>query len=66
MSMIAYKIGIKKPSFYKHFSSKDEIVECSKFRIPYEVRFKTLILLLNPSVGILDCLYPIVMNSFRD
>ena len=27
MSMIADKIGIKKPSLYKHFSSKDEIVE---------------------------------------
>ena len=27
MSMIAEKIGIKKPSLYKHFSSKDEIVE---------------------------------------
>ncbi len=27
MSMIADKIGIKKPSLYKHFESKDEIVE---------------------------------------
>lgn len=27
MSLIADKIGIKKPSLYKHFSSKDEIVE---------------------------------------
>lgn len=27
MSMIADKIGIKKPSLYKHFDSKDEIVE---------------------------------------
>lgn len=27
MSMIADKIGIKKPSLYKHYSSKDEIVE---------------------------------------
>ena len=27
MSMIAEKIGIKKPSIYKHFDSKDEIVE---------------------------------------
>ncbi len=27
MSMIADKIGIKKPSLYKHFLSKDEIVE---------------------------------------
>lgn len=27
MSMIADKIGIKKPWLYKHFSSKDEIVE---------------------------------------
>ena len=27
MSMIADKIGIKKPSLYKHFSSKKEIVE---------------------------------------
>ena len=27
MSMIADKIGIRKPSLYKHFSSKDEIVE---------------------------------------
>ena len=27
MSIIADKIGIKKPSLYKHFSSKDEIVE---------------------------------------
>lgn len=27
MSMIADKIGIKKPSLYKHFQSKDEIVE---------------------------------------
>ena len=27
MSMIADKIGIKKPSLYKHFKSKDEIVE---------------------------------------
>ena len=27
MSMIADKIGIKKPSLYKHFSSKDEIVD---------------------------------------
>ena len=27
MSMIADKIGIKKPSLYKHFSSKDEIVK---------------------------------------
>ena len=27
MSMIADKIGIKKPSLYKHFSSKGEIVE---------------------------------------
>ena len=27
MSMIADKIGIKKPSLYKHFSSKDEIME---------------------------------------
>lgn len=27
MSMIANKIGIKKPSLYKHFDSKDEIVE---------------------------------------
>lgn len=27
MSMIADKIGIKKPSLYKHFSSKDEILE---------------------------------------
>lgn len=27
MSMIADKIGIKKPSLYKHFTSKDEIVE---------------------------------------
>lgn len=27
MSMIADKIGIKKPSLYKHFSSKDEIIE---------------------------------------
>ena len=27
LSMIADKIGIKKPSLYKHFSSKDEIVE---------------------------------------
>lgn len=27
MSMIADKIGIKKPSLYKHFSSKSEIVE---------------------------------------
>lgn len=27
MSMIADKIGIKKPSLYKHFSSKEEIIE---------------------------------------
>lgn len=27
MNMIAEKIGIKKPSIYKHFESKDEIVE---------------------------------------
>ena len=27
MSMIANKIGIKKPSLYKHFDSKDKIVE---------------------------------------
>ena len=27
MSMIADKIGIKKPSLYKHFASMDEIVE---------------------------------------
>ena len=27
MSMIAAKIGIKKPSLYKHFASKEEIVE---------------------------------------
>lgn len=27
MNMIADKIGIKKPSLYKHFASKDEIVE---------------------------------------
>lgn len=27
MSMIADKIGIKKPSLYKHFASRDEIVE---------------------------------------
>ena len=27
MCMIAYKIGIKKPSLYKHFASKEEIVE---------------------------------------
>lgn len=27
MSMIADKIGIRKPSLYKHFASKDEIVE---------------------------------------
>ena len=27
MSMIADRIGIKKPSLYKHFASKDEIVE---------------------------------------
>ena len=27
MSMIADKIGIKKPSLYKHFASKEEIVE---------------------------------------
>ena len=27
MSMIADKIGIKKPSLYKHFASKDELVE---------------------------------------
>ena len=27
MSMIADKIGIKKPSLYKYFSSKGEIVE---------------------------------------
>lgn len=27
MSMIADKIGIKKPSLYKHFTSKEEIVE---------------------------------------
>ena len=31
MSMIADKIGIKKPSLYKHFSSKDEIVEAMAF-----------------------------------
>lgn len=29
MSMIADKIGIKKPSLYKHFKSKDEIVEAT-------------------------------------
>ncbi len=27
MSMIAEKVGIKKPSLYKHFASKEEIVE---------------------------------------
>ena len=27
MSMIADKVGIKKPSLYKHFASKEEIVE---------------------------------------
>ena len=27
MSMIADKIGIKEPSLYKHFASKEEIVE---------------------------------------
>ncbi len=27
MSMIADKVGIKKPSLYKHFGSKDELVE---------------------------------------
>ena len=27
MSMIANKVGIKKPSLYKHFASKEEIVE---------------------------------------
>ncbi|HBG85469.1 MAG TPA: TetR/AcrR family transcriptional regulator [Erysipelotrichaceae bacterium] len=27
MCMIADKIGIKKPSLYKHFASKEEIVE---------------------------------------
>lgn len=27
MSMIADKIGIRKPSLYKHFDSKDKIVE---------------------------------------
>ena len=27
MNMIAERVGIKKPSLYKHFSSRDEIVE---------------------------------------
>lgn len=35
MSMIADKIGIKKPSLYKHFSSKDEIVE-ALYQFPRE------------------------------
>ena len=35
MSMIADKIGIKKPSLYKHFSSKDEIVE-AMYQFPRE------------------------------
>ena len=35
MSMIADKIGIKKPSIYKHFSSKDEIVE-ALYQFPRE------------------------------
>ena len=27
MSMIADKVGIKKPSLYKHFTSKEEMVD---------------------------------------
>ena len=27
MSMIANKVGIKKPSLYKHFASKEEMVD---------------------------------------
>ena len=27
MSMIADKVGIKKPSLYKHFASKEEMVD---------------------------------------
>ena len=41
MSMIADKIGIKKPSLYKHFKSKDEIVEAMYQFLRQQAKEKT-------------------------
>ena len=41
MSMIADKIGIKKPSLYKHFKSKDEIVEAMYQFLSQQAKEKT-------------------------
>ena len=41
MSMIADKIGIKKPSLYKHFQSKDEIVEAMYQFLRQQAKEKT-------------------------
>lgn len=49
MSMIADKIGIKKPSLYKHFASKEEIVEAMYEYLRRQAKEKANIKLINYS-----------------
>lgn len=49
MSMIADKIGIKKPSLYKHFASKEEIVEAMYEYLRRQVKEKANIKLIDYS-----------------
>ena len=49
MSMIADKIGIKKPSLYKHFASKEEIVEAMYEYLRRQAKEKAIIKLIDYS-----------------
>ena len=49
MSMIADKIGIKKPSLYKHFASKEEIVEAMYENLRRQAKEKANIKLIDYS-----------------
>ena len=54
MSMIADKIGIKKPSLYKHFDSKDEIVEAMYQLLREQAKKKANIKPLDYSMFFID------------
>ena len=54
MSMIANKIGIKKPSLYKHFDSKDEIVEAMYQLLREQAKKKANIKPLDYSMFFID------------